>query len=60
MMMKKIQLLPIGDVVKAELLSNNTIHEVGKSKHKHSSLNPGQPVKKKSARLKDPNMMETT
>ena len=60
MMMKKMQLLPIGDAVKAELLSNNTIHEAGKSKHKLSSSNPGQPVKKKSARSKDPNMMETT
>ena len=60
MMMKKMQLLPIVDAIKAKLLSNNTIYEAEKSKYKLSSLNPGQPAKKKSAWSKDPNMMETT
>ena len=49
MMMKKMQLLPIGDAIKAKLLSNNTIYKAGKSKHKLLSLNPGQLAKKKSA-----------
>ena len=59
MMMKKMQLLPIGDAIKAKLLSNSTIYKAGKSKHKLLSLNPGQLAKKKSAWSKDPNMIET-